>query len=771
MKSILCPTTPSQEKYLRLRAVIFGCVQGVGFRPFIYRLANELGLSGWIVNSSSGVTIEVEGAKEQLEIFVKRIREEKPVCASIQSFEYSFLNSVGYKNFEIRFSDSSGDKTALILPDIAMCPDCLKEIFDSNNRRYLYPFTNCTNCGPRFSIIESLPYDRANTSMKDFAMCPQCQNEYNDPANRRFHAEVNACPVCGPHLALWNDNGKEISKHQTAILEAVEAIKDGAIVALKGLGGFQLIADARNNESVKRLRQRKHREEKPFALMFPSLQAIEAECNVSALEKQLLLSSEAPIVLLKRKISPNGSTIASSIAPANPYLGVMLPYTPLHHILMRQLEFPVVATSGNLSDEPICIDEHEALARLKGIADVFLAHNRGIVRHMDDSIVRVVADRPLLLRRARGYAPLPVRLMESSPSILAVGGHLKNTVALSVGQNVFLSQHIGDLETAQSTQAFNRSTKDLPRLYDATIKLVACDMHPEYLSTKFAKESGITMTQVQHHHAHIVSCMSENDINTKVLGVSWDGTGLGSDETIWGGEFLLSTLSSFKRMGHLRTFRLPGGDKAVKEQRRSAMGVLYEIFGETVFERNDFLSVKAFTANELVVIKQMLKSSLNSPVTSSAGRLFDAVSSLIGLYQQTTFEGQAAMGLEFILPATALNENYPFAILEKSSAIIDWEPMMREILEDLKQNVSRSVISAKFHNTLVEMIVQMAQQQKEKQVCLSGGCFQNKYLLERAVERLREEGFSPIWHQRVPTNDGGIALGQIVVAAAQLKKY
>ena len=474
-------------------------MQGVGFRPFVYRLATELKLNGYVSNTAQGVFIEVEGCRNFLEQFQRRIQTEKPPRAIVQSIESSFLDAIGYDAFEICESEEHGDKTAFILPDIATCADCLREILDPNNRRFRYPFTNCTNCGPRFSIVEALPYDRSNTSMKNFVMCDECEGEYHDPLDRRFHAQPNACPKCGPHLEFWSKDGERIAMRDDALRVAAKAVRAGQIVALKGLGGFQLIVDARNEAAVVRLRERKHREEKPFALMYPSLAAVRADCDISELEERLLLSPEAPIVLVgraRRARRTDGSAIrpyqlAESIAPRNPNLGVMLPYSPLHHLLMQELNFPIVATSGNLSDEPICIDEHEALHRLHGIADVFLVHNRPIVRHVDDSVVRVMCGREMMLRRARGYAPLPIPIRSKtenrkSKNILAVGAHLKNTVALKIDDNIFVSQHIGDLETKEAYAAFRRTCADLPRLYDAKIDVVACDMHPDYLSTKYS---------------------------------------------------------------------------------------------------------------------------------------------------------------------------------------------------------------------------------------------------------------------------------------------
>jgi hydrogenase maturation protein HypF len=746
----------------RAKVTVLGAVQGVGFRPFVYRLATQLRLNGWVLNSSQGVFIEVEGPLHLLQTFLVRLEQEKPPLAIVQSLESSFLDAVGYDRFEIRYSEQTGQKTALILPDVAICSDCLQEIFDPANRRYRYPFTNCTNCGPRFSIIEQLPYDRPNTSMKQFLLCSACDREYHDPANRRFHAQPNACSQCGPHLELWDERGMVLAEGDEALRHAAQVVLGGKILALKGIGGFQIIVDATAECAVARLRRRKRREEKPFALMYPSLDLIQRDCRVSIPEQRLLLSPESPIVLLGRR--SRESFLAASVAPANPNFGIMLPYTPLHRLLLRDIGFPVVATSGNLANEPICIDEYEALKRLAGIADFFLVHNRPIVRHVDDSIARVVCGREMVLRRARGYAPLPVRMNGSQPCILAVGAHLKNSVALSVGRDVFISQHIGDLETTTALSAFHKTVADLPRLYDAQPELVACDLHPDYLSTKYALELGSPVQPVQHHWAHVLSCMAENELEPPVLGVSWDGTGYGTDSTIWGGEFLVTDEGSFQRAACFRQFRLPGGEAAVKEPRRTALAVLFEIWGNNGLKDRDLASVAEFSEKEITLIQQMLMSGFNSPITSSAGRLFDAVASLIGLRQRVTFEGQAAIELESVIDSE-VSDLYQFEIGDGLPQIIDWAPMIAEILIDLRRGKSAGLISAKFHNTLTEVIIRIAERNGQPKVVLTGGCFQNRYLLERSVLRLSQAGFRPYWHQRVPTNDGGIALGQVVAAA------
>ena len=750
----------------RAKVIVRGAVQGVGFRPFVYRLAGELGLNGWVLNSTRGVFVEVEGEGETVRRFLLRLEKEKPPRAIIHSLEFAILDPAGYKGFEIRYSDESGAKSVLILPDIATCPDCLRETFDPRDRRYRYPFTNCTNCGPRFSIIEALPYDRPNTSMKKFAMCPQCDREYHDPADRRFHAQPNACPLCGPQLEFWDAAGHVLSRGDQALMQAADIVRSGSILALKGLGGFQLIVDARNESAVVRLRSRKHREEKPFALMAPSLDAIREACSVSELEERLLLSPESPIVLLERRAS--AGRLAASLAPGNPSLGIMLPYTPLHHLLLRELRCEIVATSGNLTDEPICIDESEAAERLRGIADGFLVHDRPIVRHVDDSVVRVIRGRELVLRRARGYAPLPVHLKEPLPCVLALGAHLKNSVALSVGTEVFISQHIGDLATNQAFQAFRRVSEDLLQLWEATPAVIACDMHPEYLSTKHARQLAAPAHAVQHHWAHVLSCMAENEVEPPALGVSWDGTGYGTDGTIWGGEFLLARGGSFERVARFRQFRLPGGEMAIRQPSRAALGVLFEIWGDDALGRVDLPPVRDFPEDQLRVIRRMLARGLNAPVTSSAGRLFDAVASLIGLRQRVSFEGQAAMELEFAIQP-GINASYPFEIRDGPPLIVDWGPAIEGIVSDLVCGRPGGNISARFHNTLAEIVRVVALRIGEAKIILTGGCFQNRHLTEACLQRLLDAGFRPYWHQRVPPNDGGISLGQVVAAAGALR--
>ena len=764
----------------RMHIVVRGAVQGVGFRPFVYRLATEMSLPGWVINSAQGVFVEVEGSDAELRTFLERLEQEKPSVSFIQSLEHTFLDAVGFRGFEIRQSEG-GAKTALILPDLASCPDCVREIHDPGNRRYRYAFTNCTNCGPRFTIIESLPYDRPRTTMKRFEMCPECSHEYHDPLDRRFHAQPNACPVCGPQLALWDGAGAILAERDEALQAASAAIRRGEIVALKGIGGFHLMVDARNEDAVRRLRERKRREEKPLALMYPSYERILADCEVSPVEARLVRSPECPIVLLRRRISSPDSSecdrrglsgsqptpLADSLAPRNPNLGVMLPYSPLHHLLLRDLGFPVVATSGNLSDEPICIDEREALERLSEIADVFLVHNRPILRHVDDSIVREIGGRELVLRRARGFAPLPVQVEDNLPKLLAVGAHQKNTIAASLGKQVFVSQHIGDLETVQSLRAFHHVVDTFQRLYELDPPTIACDMHPDYSSTQYAAKSGKAVAPVQHHYAHVLACMAENRLKPPVLGVSWDGSGYGPDHTIWGGEFLLVEVKGFRRVAHLRPFRLPGGEAAVKEPRRVALALLYEMFGEDAFAVSHIASLAAFSAEELRVIASMLKRGVNSPLTSSMGRLFDGVASLIGLRQRCAFEGQAAMELEFAISQAAADETYLAELREGDPLILDWQPMLQAILQDAVAGVSAGTIAARFHNSLAGAIGTVARRLGVEKVALTGGCFQNKYLTDCAVRHIEMCGCRPYWHQRIPPNDGGIALGQLMAAARE----
>jgi len=757
----------------RLRVAFRGAVQGVGFRPFLYRLATELGLTGYVTNTPNGALAEAEGRRDQLEAFLIRSQREVPPRASIQSLEASWLDPVGYADFIIRPSLQEGVREAFILPDIATCADCLRELNDPSDRRYRYPFINCTNCGPRYSIILRLPYDGPHTTMSRFRMCEACQQEYENPLDRRFHAQPNACPVCGPHVELWDPEGRCLADRDEAIQGAIAAVTEGQIVAVKGLGGFHLMVDAANDDAVQRLRRLKRREAKPLAVMFPDVNSAARVCALSVLERRALESPERPIVLLS-KLPEAEDLIAPSVAPNNPQVGAMLPYTPLHHLLLEGIARPVVATSGNLSDEPICTDEHEAVQRLTGIADLFLVHDRPIARHVDDSVVRVVRDREQVLRRARGYAPLPVLLPASGPTALAVGPHLKCSVALAVGRSAYVSQHIGDLDTVGAREAHVRVVRDLIALYEERPAVIVTDLHPDYASTLTAEMLAAEMAAngtapqtlpVQHHYAHILACMAENEITGQVLGVAWDGTGLGTDGTIWGGEWLLCTPSRFERVAHLRSFRLPGGDAAMREPRRSAIGTLYEMYGAAA---NDKLPASVPTAMVQVWLK-MLERGTNVSRTTSAGRLFDAVASLLDICQVARFEGQAAMELEWAMGANGPLEPYRLEMRQEGGALtVDWQPLIEGIVADAAKGVPLPEISRGFHDALVEGIVSVARAVGEKSIVLSGGCFQNRYLTEKACERLTAEGFRVYVHQRVPPNDGGIALGQVYAAVGRL---
>ncbi len=753
----------------RNRLAVKGTVQGVGFRPFVYRLAESEHLTGWVANDSSGVIIEVEGDVLAVENFKKRLAKEHPPACTIQSTDVKKLPTLnGYeKEFIIRPSLTAERKTALILPDLAVCPECLNEIFDKGNRRYLYPFTNCTHCGPRYSIITALPYDRPYTTMKIFTMCPSCREEYQNPRDRRFHAQPNACPACGPHLELWTTGGKVMANGHDALLEMADSIRMGRIAAIKGLGGFHLVVDARNGDAVQRLRRGKKREEKPLAIMAPDMTWIENYCQTTPLEKEILLSSASPIVLLAKI---NDAGVAAEVAPNNPALGVMLPYTPLHHILMRELGFPIVATSGNLTDEPICIDELEACERLQDIADLFLIHDRPIARPVDDSVVRIMGGREMIIRRARGYAPLPIILDRIAPPCLAVGAHLKNSVAITIENQVVLSQHIGDMETPLAFESFRRTINHLTQIYENKPGKIACDLHPDYQSTQYAKKYGGEIITVQHHYAHILSCMADNNIEPPLLGVAWDGTGYGPDGTIWGGEFLSIDEKGYNRLASLRRFPLPGGEKAIKEPRRSALGLLYELYAGDESKVGASTITNYFQSNELSALEEILAQKLNCPETSSVGRLFDAVAALLNIRLVNNFEGQAAMELEFLLGDFITEEAYDIKVNRvddldgQPGFILDWQDMILAIMEDFAGQVEPRIISARFHNALAKSAVAIAQKAGREKVVLSGGCFQNKYLTEKTILLLRQADFTPYWHRQVPPNDGGIALGQIAAA-------
>lgn len=745
---------------MRLRLQITGLVQGVGFRPFVFRLAEESGLKGYVLNDTSGVLIEVEGDKDRLDRFLHRIVKEKPGLSKIYSLQHAYLEDAGFNSFEIRESEQKGDKRASILPDIAVCDECVSDITTPKNRRFIYPFTNCTNCGPRFTIINSLPYDRRNTSMRDFQMCPECEREFNLVSDRRFHAQPNACPVCGPWIGLYDSGGNLICEREDALEKVVNLVRKGNIIAVKGVGGYHLVCDATNEEAVVRLRERKHREEKPMAVMFPDMKSIKAEVHLNSYEERAIDSIEKPVVIVRKKET---STIANSVSPDNNTVGVFLPYTPLHHIMLRKLRKPVVATSANITDEPIVKDEKDAFTRLSDIADYLLTHNRDIVRRCDDSVVRIVAERQVPVRRSRGFVPSPVIVpFKFSKPVLALGANMNNTIALGIDNRVFVSQHIGDLDTPLAVEFYEETVNDFLRLFDIVPEVVVADMHPGYFSTKFGENKyGNRLVKVQHHYAHILSCMIENDIpeDAGVIGFAFDGTGYGPDRTIWGGEVLTASYIGFERAFHLRPYKLPGGDMAVKEPRRTALSLLYETFGDRV-EKLDLLP---FQQEEKSILITMLRKDINSPVTTSMGRLFDGVASLIGLRHKVSYHAQAAVELEQMAFRSNEISSYPFTV---ENGVIDQRPMIDKIVSDLEAGAPKELIARKFHNTIVKVIIFTAELLKERTgtsyAALSGGVFQNSFLLENAFHGLKERGFIPLIHQLVPPNDGGISLGQAV---------
>lgn len=776
----------------RLRLVARGAVQGVGFRPFVYRLARELDLDGWVRNDAGGLFVEVEGPGERVAAFAERLIAEKPAPAVLQSLEREDLPVLGEAGFSIVASDGAAEKSTVVLPDLATCADCRAELADPGDRRFGYPFTNCTHCGPRFTIVLDLPYDRPRTTLRGFALCPECRREYEDPADRRFHAQPVACPACGPQLVLRDPSGRELAAREAALAGAVGALAEGRIVALKGLGGYQLLVDARDAEAVARLRARKRRPSKPLAVMVADLEAARALCAVSPLEAELLAGRQAPIVLLLRHA---GGELAEGIAPHNPRVGLLLPTTPLHHLLASALGFPLVCTSGNLSDEPIAIDDGEAIERLGGIADLFLAHDRPIARHVDDSVAWVLDGAPQILRRARGWAPLPVLVADGGPTVLAVGAHQKDAVALALGRQVFLSQHLGDMETPQALAAFERVVLDFLRLYEATPEAIAHDLHPDYPTSHWAHaaaraEGGLLarsggapgelpLVAVQHHHAHLAAAAAEHRVEGPLLAFAWDGTGYGGDGTIWGGEALLGDASGFERVARLRPFRLPGGEAAVREPRRVALALLHQLPREAL-PGGDPPALAGFSECDVEVLRRMVERGVASPWTSSLGRLFDGVAALVGLPPVVSHEGEAAMRLEFLaasveaapypLPATEVEAPRGTAPGERPRSTLlelDWRPLVAALLEDLERGVAGATIAARFHAACGKAALEIAKAVDVRHVALTGGCFQNRRLTAEVAGRLAEAGFEVLLHRQVPANDGGIALGQAAVARAR----
>lgn len=751
----------------RRQVRIEGVVQGVGFRPFVYRIATERNLTGTVCNDSRGVLIEIEGAKAPLDSFLLTLQAELPPLASISRLEVTNQPVAGEAGFSIIESRSNSSRLAQVAPDTHVCPDCLKELFDPADRRHRYSFINCTNCGPRYSIVTAVPYDRPLTTMVDFPMCPDCLQEYQDPLSRRFHAQPNACDACGPQLSFCNEQGRPIACDDP-LQQAVASLQKGQIVAIKGLGGYHLAVDATSTVAVERLRQRKHRDEKPFALMVFSPERAKQFARMTALEERMLNGVERPIVLLEQL--PN-SPIAPSVAPRNRFFGVMLAYTPLHYLLLEN--FPaLVMTSGNQSDEPIAFEDADASSRLNGIADAYLVHNRRIHIRTDDSIVRSMGGEPLMLRRSRGYVPRGVALLREQPPVLAMGAELKNTICLTRGDRAYLSHHIGDLKNQEVVVSLHQSIAHLQGILEVQPKIVAHDLHPDYLSTR-AVESLPEMRKVavQHHHAHLASCMADNGVDQEAIGVIFDGVGYGSDGHIWGGEFLLGDFNGFRRVGQLDYLPMPGGDAATREPWRMAVSYLIQAFGDDFPES---VLTCEITSAQLKLLKQMVAKRLNSPLTSSCGRLFDAVAALAGIRDRVSYEGQAALELEMVLKADAGQAGgYPFAIRrERDLLLIDAVPMIHQLVKDLGNKVKKSHVSAQFHNGLSRAIADVCKAIRaevgERPVALSGGVFQNRYLTERTMELLREEQFEVLVHRQVPPNDGGLSLGQAVIAGRML---
>jgi hydrogenase maturation protein HypF len=860
----------SKENLTCLDITIRGIVQGVGFRPFIHNLAAEMGLKGFIANTSDGVVVNVEGSN--LDVFIERIRKESPPLSRIMSIDISPCEYKGFSEFTIRDSKETGSFT-LVSPDISICKDCIDELFDETNRRYLYPFINCTNCGPRYSITRSVPYDRVNTTMNVFEMCSSCKTEYNDTFDRRFHAQPNACPVCGPQVEFRMQNAKCKIINEKPLGAAIKLLKDGGIVAIKGLGGFHIACDATNKEAVERLRERKRRSNKPFALMSPDMETIKKFCYVSDEEALILSSHQRPIVLLKKK---DGLELPDSIAPMNRYLGFMLPYTPLHYLLFyaplkiippstdrraievtppplpagRQGSAPplkirggrgsydfgreggeelnllnsnfsaLVMTSGNLSEEPIVVDNEEAVSKLSGIVDAFILHNRDIFMRVDDSVVKLRSENEELrskkskmrsenknawfssdtsqfsdsssqflvptsqfsvIRRSRGYVPEPISLADEGPEVLGCGADMKNTFTITKGRYAIMSRHIGDMENYETLKFYEETLNNLKSVYRSEPEAVAYDLHPEYLSTKWAMNNKFKIQNskfkillgVQHHYAHIASVLAEKGIKEKVIGVAFDGNGYGEDGRLWGGEFLISDISGFKRAGHIEYIPLPGGEMAIKEPWRISLACLREAAGNEVW---DYIKPLGFIEKYgKEKIENILKISENvkfSPLSSGAGRLFDAVAALIGICDKNTFEGEAAIALESFT-VDDLNEDYPVDIIFKDPIKVDFSHTILRIVEDIVKGLDKSIIATRFHNTVAYAIIMVVGKisliSNIKNIVLSGGVFQNSYLVEKVINSMRAEGLSVYINELVPCNDAGISLGQAYIIRERIK--
>jgi hydrogenase maturation protein HypF len=753
----------------RLRVEVRGIVQGVGFRPYIYRLAQRYNLGGSIHNSESGVSIEIQGESQNVAAFITTLPLEAPTLAHIHEIDAADVDLQPDSEFIIVESTRSTTAKTLISPDIATCGECVQEMLDPANRRYLYPFINCTNCGPRFTIVRQVPYDRKQTSMANFSMCPLCQSEYDDPLDRRFHAQPNACWICGPQLELVDKSGKRPSGDP--ILEAIRLLKAGESLAIKGLGGFHLAVDANQPKAVQELRNRKARGEKPFAVMVPNIATAQALCLIDQEDAALLESPQRPIVLLPRR-----TTEFNDLAPDNQQLGVFLPYTPLHHLLFSQGDLTaLVMTSANLSEEPIAINNAEALDRLQHIAGFFLMHNRDILLRCDDSVARRVFNRTQFARRSRGFVPSPIELMQSFPPILAVGGELKNTICLSRDRYAFLGQHIGDLENLSAFDFFQESISHFQQILEVQPGLIAHDLHPAYLATRWAKEQSnrrdLPIIGVQHHHAHIASCMAEHHLTGPVIGIALDGTGYGTDGQAWGGEILIANLQSFKRAAQLAYVPMPGGEQAIREPWRMAVSQLWHTFGEDWQNHVPAEWLTRLRPQNVAVIEQLLARNTSMPLTSSCGRLFDAVSSLVCNRIQVSYEAQAAIILEACCSPNANLGAYPFSIAEGPCLQVETQPLFAALTEDLCRHASPAIMSTRFHAGLVNILAnttsRIAQDTEINQVCLSGGSFQNAVLSRSLEEKLTGLGFTVFVQEQVPPGDGGLSLGQLVIAANQ----
>ncbi|MFO8011832.1 MAG: carbamoyltransferase HypF [Phycisphaerae bacterium] len=765
------------EPAVRRRVRVRGIVQGVGFRPTVYRLATERGLGGWVLNDAEGVLLEVEGPEAAVDDFLRALCDEPPPLADITDVEPDEVETRGETAFRIEAS-GAGRRQALISPDMAVCDDCLRELFDPADRRHRYPFINCTNCGPRYSIIRDIPYDRPNTTMAHFTMCPACRAEYDDPADRRFHAQPNACPECGPHLDLRDSGGRPVAGADP-VRTVREALLAARIVAVKGLTGFHLACDARSDAAVGELRRRKGRDQKAFAMMAAGAGAVAARAHVNEAAQALLASIQRPIVLVPKR---DGHDLSPLVAPASPYFGFMLPYAPLHYLVFEDAFPPMVMTSGNLSEEPICREDDEALARLEGIADLYLLHDRPMHTVCDDSVAMIQRGEPLLLRRGRGYAPRPLALpVVAAEPVLAVGPELKAALCLVRGEEAFVSQHVGDLKNALAARYFEATAEKLERLLETRPAVIAHDLHPAYLSTRYARrrarDDGLRLVGVQHHHAHVASVMAEHGLTGEVLGLAMDGTGYGPDGTVWGGEVLRASAAGYTRLGHLRPIPLPGGDAAARHPVRTAWALLGEAFGPDEAERRRVGHLASGLAADRAVWTEMLFSGTAAPRASGLGRLFDAVSVLAGVCAENTYEGQAAVELEAAAhDACDDAAPYPFSLTEPVAGdgggwVVDTLALVRALVADAEAGSDAAAIAARFHATVAEMLRAAARRARDEtgleRVCLSGGCFANALLVERLAPALESDGFEVYAHRDVPPGDGGVALGQAYVAAAR----